>query len=237
MRFASLVAAAALFLALPGAVSGQEPPATIATVTVTGEGRVQAPPDMATISLGVTTEADSASAAMADNSDAVAAVLARLSEAGVEERDIQTSGLSLGPRYAYRDSGGEAPEITGYTASNIVTVRVRALASLGAVLDRVVSGGANTINGLAFGLADDRAPLDQARQAAVADAARKAALYAEAAGVVLGPIRSIREGGEGMPPQPMMAAEASFARGDDVPVQGGELDIRAQVTIVYAVTE
>ncbi len=234
MRFVSLAAAAALFLALPGIGAAQEPPATI---TVTGEGRVEAAPDMATVSLGVTTEAETASAAMAENSNAVAAILEQLSGAGIEARDIQTSGLSLGPRYNYRSSGDQPPEITGYTASNMVTVRVRALDTLGGVLDRVVSGGANTLNGLGFGLQDDQAAMDEARRGAVAEAARKAALFAEAAGVALGPILSIHEGGAMMPQPKMMAAEASFARDGGVPVAGGELSIRADVTIVYSIAE
>ncbi|SPH24927.1 26 kDa periplasmic immunogenic protein [Defluviimonas aquaemixtae] len=233
MRFANLAAIAVLLLALQGTAVAQEPPATI---TVTGEGRVEAAPDMATISLGVTTEAETASAAMTENSDAVAAVLTRLAETGIDDRDIQTSGLSLGPRYNYRSSDGEAPEITGYTVSNMVTVRLRALDTLGGILDRVVSDGANTLNGLAFGLQDDRDAMDEARRGAVAEAARKAALYADAAGVTLGPILSIHEGGA-MMPQPKMMAEASFARDGGVPVAGGELSIGADVTIVYAIAQ
>ncbi|MGB7263094.1 MAG: SIMPL domain-containing protein, partial [Albidovulum sp.] len=103
--------------------------------------------------------------------------------------------------------------------------------------DLVVAGGANTLNGLSFGLQDDQTARDEARTRAVADAARKAELYAKAAGVTLGPILSIREAGSDPAPIPMMMAEASFAKGGDVPVSGGELDIRAGITIVYRLQE
>lgn len=221
-----------LGVALPAAA--ETGPAVIA---VTGLGRVEAAPDMATVSLGVTTEADTAKEAMAENSAGVQAVIDGLKQAGIEDRDIQTSGLSLGPRYDYRNASGEAPKITGYVASNMVTVRVRALDTVGAVLDGIVSGGANTLNGLSFGLQDDQAALDEARRRAVADAARKAALYAEAAGVTLGRVMSISEQGGHAQPMPMAMAEASFAKGADVPVAPGELNISSSVTITYEIAE
>ena len=208
-----------------------------ATISVTGEGRVEAAPDMATISLGVTTEAATAGAAMAANSDAVRAVIERLKAAGIEDRDIQTSGLSLGPRYDYGRSDGTPPTIVGYTASNMVTVRVRALDTLGSVLDGVVSDGANTLNGLSFGIAEDDEALDEARRRAVAEARRKAELYAEAAGVSLGRVLSISEPGGYAPPMPMAMAEAGFAKGGDVPVAPGEVSLAATVTMVYEISQ
>ncbi len=231
MRFLSTFATI-LVLAMP-AMAADVP---VATISVTGEGRIDAQPDMATVSIGATNEAATAAEALDANSAAVAAVIARLKEAGIEDRDIQTSGLSLGPRYDYSSSGRE-PTITGYVASNTVTVRIRALDTVGAVLDGVVAGGANTLNGLSFGLQDSDAAMDKARRRAVADAARKAALYAKAAGVTLGRVLSISEQGGFQPPRPMMMAEASMAKGGDVPVAPGEVSIASTVSIIYEIAE
>lgn len=231
MRILNLFATV-LLLAGP-AVAADAP----ATISVTGEGRVEAVPDMATISLGVTSEAATANAAMAANSDGVRAVIERLKAAGIEDRDIQTSGLSLGPRYDYGRSDGTPPVIVGYTASNMVTVRVRALDTLGPVLDGAVSDGANTLNGLSFGIAENDEALDAARRRAVAEARRKAELYADAAGVALGPLLSISESGGYAPPMPMAMAEASFAKGADVPVAPGEVSLAASVTVVYEISQ
>ena len=230
MRFAILFATAA-FLALPAMAEDHIP----ATVTVTGEGHVETAPDLATLSLGVVTEADTASAAMTANSEQLAAVLERLKTAGIAPRDVQTSGLSMGPRYDYGRSDGTPPKLVGYSVSNMVTVRVRVLDELGGVLDGVVSDGANALSGLSFGLADDSAALDEARKRAVADARRRAELYAGAAGVTLGRVLSISEAGGGYAPKPML--EASFARSAEVPVAGGEVNISANVSIVYEIAE
>lgn len=226
-----------VILALSGpALAAETGPATI---TVTGEGQVEAVPDMATVSLGVTTEGDTASSALGANSDAVVAVIARLKAEAIEDRDIQTSGLSLGPRYDYGGSNGGQPKITGYVAMNTVTVRVRDIAAVGGVLDGVVSEGANTLNGLSFGLEDDAAALDEARRRAVADAVHKAALYAEAAGVKLGRVLSISEPAAVQLRGTVMMAEASFAKAGaaDVPVASGEVNLGASVSIVYEIDE
>lgn len=226
------IATAAFLLALP-AFAETVP----ATISVTGEGRVEIAPDMATVSLGVTTEADTAAAALKANSDALAGALARLTEAGIEDRDIQTSGLTLSPRYDYRNDGSQ-PQINGYVASNMVMVRVRDLASLGPTLDGVVSDGVNTLNGIAFGLQEPDATIDEARRRAVKDAAHKAALYAEAAGVKLGRIASITEQANYGGPQPMMLAEASMAKdAGSVPVASGELTVSTNVSVVYEIAE
>lgn len=204
-----------------------------ATLTMTGEGRSAAAPDMATITLGVVAEADTARAAMDEASASVRALLEALTAAGIEGRDVQTSALTLNPLWNTYSETPSKPEITGFTASNTVTVRVRALDGLGAVLDRVLDTGANSFNGLQFGLQDPQPAEDAARTAAVADARRKAELVAGAAGVRLGPIVSITEAGGMMPPQPMMRMDAAMA--ESVPVAAGELEIVKQVTIVWQI--
>lgn len=230
MRILSVLAAAALAAALllPALAVAETPRPQI---SVTGEGRVDGAPDMATISLGVTTQDKTAGAAMAANSDGVAAVLANLTAAGIAARDIQTTGLSLNPVWSSYDSG-PVQKIEGYVAANMVTVRVRALDTLGTVLDAAVKDGANTLNGLTFGLADPVPAMDSARALAVADAQRKAAQLAQAAGVTLGPVLSISEGGAYEAPQPMFRQDAAASA---VPVAGGEVATVATVTILYAI--
>lgn len=230
MRFVPLVATAMMF-ALPALAADPTP----ATISVSGEGQVEAAPDLATVSLGVVTDADSASAAMSANSEAVAKVLERLTAAGIEARDVQTSGLSLGPRYDYGRGDGTPPKLLGYTVSNMVTVRVRDLTKLGGVLDGVVADGANTLNGLGFGVADDSEARDEARRRAVADARHRAELYAEAAGVKLGRLVSVTEAGMSYPPMPFAAAPAEKA--SDVAISVGEVSIGMSVSMVYEIAQ
>lgn len=227
---------AAAFLALTLAAAGPALAESAAAITVTGEGKVSLAPDMATINLGVVTEGATAAEAMAANSTALAEVMASLAAAGIAPRDVQTSGLSLNPRYEESPARNGEAAVTGFVARNVLTVRVRALDGLGSVVDAAVKSGANNLYGLGFGLAEPEAQMDEARRAAVADARRKAALYAEAAGVKLGPVISISE--QGGFAQPMMrGAGVSFAADAGVPVAEGELDVSASVTVVYGLTE
>ncbi|WP_233417147.1 SIMPL domain-containing protein [Halovulum marinum] len=232
----SLIPLALLAFSLPALA--QEPPPP--RIQVTGEGEVAAAPDMAQVQIGVTTESGTAAAALDANSEATAAVLARLAEQGVAEADMQTGNLSLYPRRDDRRSqnggGLDEPPIVGFVANHTVSVTIRQLDSLGGVLDAVVSDGANTLGGLSFGLQDPAEALDAARREAVADAMRKAELYAEAAGVVLGPVRAISEPVMQDGPMPMMAMEADMMRGA-VPVAEGEVKVTATVTMSFAIGE
>ncbi len=227
MRLLAPLALAAA-LAAPAAAVLAEP--VVPTITVSGEGRVDTVPDMATINLGVTTQARSASEALTANSAELARVLGNLKAAGIDSRDIQTTGLSLNPSWQYDQSGSNG-RITGYIASNGVTVRVRALEGLGGVLDAAVRDGANTLNGIEFGLADPGPVMDEARKRAVADARRRADLLTAAAGVKLGRILTITEGGGYAPPVPMYRAEAAASA--PVPVAAGEIATAASVTVVW----
>jgi hypothetical protein len=219
--------ALACLLAQPGRAETAPP-----TLTVTGEASVSRAPDQATVSIGVTTTAETAAEALAQNSAAMALVIDRLKSAGIAEADLQTSGLSVNPNWTgYDSSVSAAPSIAGYTAANILTVRVAALDGLGSVLDAAVADGANTLNGLTFGLADPRPALDEARKLAVADAVAKATLLAQAAGVSLGDILTISEGGGYGAPMPAFKADAASV---PVPVQQGEVSYSASVTIVWA---
>ena len=203
-------------------------------ITVTGEGTVQVTPDMATISLGVTTDGASAAEAMAANSKALQAVIDRLKSAGIEDRDLQTSNLSLNPNWVGYDAG-QTPKIAGYVASNMLSVRVRALDTLGTVLDASITDGANTLNGITFDLAAPRPAQDEARKAAVADAKARAELLAGAAGVKLGKIESITESAGYGAPMPMFRDESKAASA--VPVASGQIGMSASVTITYEIVE
>ena len=233
MRFLFPLILAATLSLVPLTQALADVPGTLpATLTVTGTGSVETVPDLATVSLGVNTIGDTASAAMAANNDALAAVIARLKTAGVEDRDIQTSNLSLNPNWVTSSLSNEN-EIKGYTATNMVTVRIRSLDNTGAVLDAAIADGANALNGLFFGLQNPRPHQDEARKLAVADAVAIATLLSQAAGTKLGPILSIHEGGAMEPmPGPMFRSMADAAA---VPVEAGAVDVSASVTIVFQI--
>lgn len=202
-------------------------------ITVTGEGRVSAAPDMAVLRLGVSREARKASDAMRLASEAAAAVLAQVKKAGVAARDVQTANVSLSPRW--QNEKNTAPRIVGYIASNDLSVRVRDLESLGALMDSVVSDGANQMNGLSFAIAEPRPLQDQARQAAVADARAKAELLAQAAEVSLGAVMTISESGGFRAPVAM--ARGAMMEFSAVPIAAGEMDVNASVTIVFSIAQ
>jgi uncharacterized protein YggE len=200
------------------------------TITVTGEATVDAAPDMATISFGMTTDGVTAAEAMSKNNLALAAVIDRLKSAGVAEADLQTSSLTLNPNWVGYESG-ETPTIAGYVASNMLNVRVRDLPALGGILDQSITDGANTLNGITFELANPRPVQDAARKAAIADAAARAALFAEAAGVKLGAVSDVIENqGYGAPMPVFKAADAADSA---LPVASGQIGIMASVTVVF----
>ncbi len=231
-RLMPVVLAAGLLAAMLAPSARAEGPAQI---TVTGTGEVAQAPDMAMVTLGVTAEGATAAAALRANSAALTRVLTVLKAAKIEDRDIQTSGLQLGPVYANSDGsmGNSAPRIRAFVAENTVTVRVRAIDGLGTLLDGVVAdeAGANLFRGIDFGLQDPKPALDKARAAAVADARHRAEIYATAAGLKLGQVVSISDAGGYEAPQFKMRTMAAAA--DSVPVSGGEVSSSASVTVVY----
>jgi hypothetical protein len=206
-----------------------------ATITVIGEGVVEAVPDMATVSLGVMAQADTAKAAMDETSEGVGALIDLLAGAGIEPSDIQTSGLSLNPLWDQSSYESGTPRVSGFQAMNTVSVRVRALDGLGALLDDALESGANMFNGLSFGLQEPGPRLDEARAEAVADARRKAELLAAAAGVELGGIVSIAETANMAVPMPMYRMDTAMS--EAVPVAAGEMAVTAMVTITWRIAE
>ena len=227
----------ALTLALPllGArpARAAEPPAP-ATLTLSAEGVSRLAPDMASISLGVVTEAPTAGEALRVNAERMTKVMAALKKAGLADRDIQTSGLSVSPMYDYPN--GQPPALRGYQASNQVTASVRDLARLGPVLDATVNAGANTAGQVGFGLSNPLAAENAAREAAVKALNAKAELYARATGHTGVRLTALSEGGFAPQPRPMMKAYAIAAPMADAaptPVAPGELNVSITVSGVF----
>ena len=195
-------------------------------VTVTGEATVAIAPDAAVIRIGVTSQERTAREASDANAKQMTAVLAAIKDIGIAERDIQTSRLSLQPQYD-PNKGGNA-RLTGFQANNQVTVRIRDIDKLAAVLDRAIASGANEMSGIEFVVSEQSKVLDQARDDAIADARRKAELYAKAAGAKLGSVVSISEEGPAPQPHPMQAMRAGA-----VPIAPGEQTLRSIVTVSF----
>src|SRR5260370_40450801 len=213
---------AGMLLAAPALAQTQTiPPAVI---SVTGEATVSVPPDQAQIDGGVTSEAKTAREASDANNAAMGKVLLALKGAGIDEKDFQTSRLSLQPQTAPNRTGPSA--IVGYRASNRVTIRLRDVTKVASVIDTLVAAGANDIGGINFMVSQASKLLDEAREQAIADARRKAEIYAKAAGVTLGAPLSISEAGA---PGPIlyrkmaagMAASAPVAHGEKAPAGTG----------------
>jgi len=153
----------------------------------------------------------------------------------VADRDVQTAAINLSPVWDH--SNNQRRQVRGYVASNDLSVRVRELDDLGALLDALVADGANTMNGLRFSIAETDGLETEARADAVEDARLKAETLAKAAGVTLGPVLEIREGSAGPVPQAVMRGAMMEAAAASVPVAAGELDIRVSVTVVFAISE
>ncbi|MFD2646780.1 SIMPL domain-containing protein [Devosia albogilva] len=213
-------------------------PAWAGTISIAGRGEVQAAPDMAMITSGVTSQGATAREALDANTAAMTELLDELKAAGIEARDIQTTGFSVNPNYVYsdeRDGNGYSlpPKINGYQVSNTVTVIVRDLEELGTILDRSVTVGANTVNGVTFSVADPSELLNEARKKAFADARAKAELYAETAGTTLGDLESIRESQNFDAPQPYAMYARAEAASAPVPVEAGELTFSITVDVEW----
>jgi uncharacterized protein len=206
--------------------------APLRTISISATGTVTAAPDMASINTGVATEADTAKAAVTANSAAMRKIMESLTAAGLEARDIQTSDFSVQPKYQYFQDN-TPPKLVGYQVSNQVHIRVRDVAKLGDVLDKVVDAGSNQISGIEFAVSKADELADQARANAYGNALRKAELYARAAGATLGPVLSMAEGSVS-PPRPVMVRKAMAAEASDaVPVAAGEQSLDVSLNVVW----
>ena len=217
---------AGALLATP-ALAQMIPPAAI---SVTGEATVSVPPDQAQIDGGVTSEAKTAREASDANNTAMGKVLLALKGAGIEEKDVQTSRLSLQPQSAPNRPGPSA--IVSYRASNRVTVRLRDVTKVANVIDTLVGAGANEIGGINFVVTQASKLLDEAREQAIADARRKAEIYAKAAGVTLGAPLSIAEQGS---PGPIPFRKMAVGMAASAPVAQGEETLAVTVSVSWAI--
>ena len=211
-------------------------------ISVSGEGVATAAPDMAVISLTVLREAETAREALDANNEAMARVLEAMKAEGIAERDLQTGGFSIQPRWVYptsKDGQSEQPRITGYSVNNTLTVRNRDLARLGAILDTSVSLGVNQGGNIVFTNDDQETIREAARIDAIAKARAKAETMSEALGVGLGRITQVSENSFSAPPVPMMRAEmAMSAKGADaVPVASGENEYRVTVSVTWEIDQ
>jgi uncharacterized protein YggE len=217
--------------AAPAYAETDQPPAFI---SVTGEAHISVPPDLAQIDAGVTSEAKSAREASDANNAAMGKVLLALKGAGIDEKDYQTSRLSLQPQNSIPKQGAPST-IIGYRASNRVTIRVHDVTKVAGVIDTLVGAGANELGGINFMVSQASKLLDDAREQAVADARRKAEIYAKAAGVTLGVPISISEAGAAQPmfrakmALPMAAAPAQIAQGEET--------LSVSVAVVWAIKQ
>lgn len=232
-----LAAATALALAIPalapaGATAAEAD--RMPVLNASGEGSVSVVPDIAIVTMGVTSRAGTANEALAANSASLAAVIETVREEGIEERDIATSGFSISPVYERQRADQiteRPPSIVGYQVANQIRVVIRDIASSGGVLDRVVRAGANTVNGISFDVEDRQSATDAALADAIADARRKAEIMAEAAGVRLVRVVDISGGGNvGAPVLRAMAMAESAT-----PVMPGERQITANASVTWEI--
>lgn len=203
-------------------------------LSVSAQAESKRVPDVATISAGVVTQAADANAAMRQNAEQMAKVVAAIKAAGIAERDVQTSGIGINPQYKYVEN--QAPQIIGYQASNTVSLKVRDIAKLGKVLDTLVAQGANQVNGPNFEVDKPDEAYDEARRAALEKAQARAEMYAKTMGLKVRRVVSIAEGGGNFPrPMPMMAM-ASRAKADyagDTSVSPGETTLSMTLDVVF----
>jgi hypothetical protein len=232
-RFA--LAVVLLALGLSPAARSAEPESQQRTIIVSGVGQITATPDQARLAAGVVTQEQTAAAALDSNTRAMNAVFAALKRLGIPDNKVRTSNFTLTPQYPpFRPDAPETRNIVGYQVSNQVTVIVDDIGKVGATLDTLIRNGANQSYGVVFQLADDKPLAERARRAAVADAVSKARTLADAAGIGLGSIMTIQEGGGIQGPTPRFAAAAAVGA-PITPISAGEQTVSVNVTVIFAI--
>ena len=210
-----------------------------ARFSILGTGTIIAEPDVAYISTGIISEGETAEEALNQNSNSMANVFKVLEDAGIERKHIQTSNFSVQPRYVHhRAKQGQEqrpPRIVGYRVDNTVTVKIVELDNTGKVISEVVKFGSNSLGNIRFDVSNRQELMDEARVKAVKDARRKAEIYTKAAGVSLGKVLAISEGGAAQQPRRFKAAARSLAVAESAPapVSGGEAPISVRVNMTW----
>jgi uncharacterized protein len=207
-----------------------------ARIVVVGEGSVTVAPDSARVRSGVSTSAKTVREASDANSKLMANIIGTLAEAGIAKKDIQTSEFSIEPVYA-PPAPPAGPKLSGYRVSNQINVRIREISQVGEFLDRLVKAGATDAGNVTFVVSDREKPLDQAREAAVANAKHKAELYARASGLNLGRVVWITETADFEPLAPMQSRMKLAAPASVVPIESGEETMTARVTVGFDVAQ
>jgi len=204
-------------------------------VVVTGEGESSVKPDIAVLTLSVIQEAATAREAMTANNTAMAAVIAGMKSSGIADKDLQTAGIQINPRYTYsnKPDGSQEATLVGYQVTNTLTIRVRDLAKTGEVIDSAVSNGVNQGGIVVFTNDDPSAVITEARKKAVADTLAKAKTLTEAAGVTLGRIIEMSENSYSQPPMPIAAKAYERDSAGAAPVEAGENSYRVQVNVTF----
>ncbi len=238
----AFAAAAAVGAALPASTALAQPPApmmvpaTGPVVSLSVNEEVRSAPDMATVGTGVQTRAMTAQEAMRLNAQQMNRLIDAVLKAGVDRKDIQTSGINLNPQYDYSNRDGQTqPRFIGYEASNQVTVMIRRIDDVGTVIDRMVGTGATNVNGPSFGIADNAPLLRQAREKAIRTATERAQFYAQQTGYRSARLLSISETGDFRPPMPvmMMAAAPAAAMMEKTRVEPGEMATGVTLSFQY----
>lgn len=213
-------------------MSHAQDPRAQRTISISATATVAAEPDQAAISTGVVAEGETARAALTANSEIMAKLIDGLKAAGIAAQDIKTTSFNISPRYQnFKD--GRAPAISGYQVHNQVRIMVRALDKLGAILDTAVTLGANQIGGIEFIVGKSDSLKDEARKQAMANAFRRAKLFAASAGAEVGEVLAIAEEMSAPAPRPMVMARAAMAA-DSVPIEPGSLQLEARVNVTWA---
>jgi uncharacterized protein YggE len=222
---------ASVLTAEPGPAHADEPEKR--TISLSATGAVKTKPDEVTITTGVTSEGQTARAALDKNTEAMTKVVDGLMGAGIAAKEIQTTNFSVSPIYERKGKNDHAAFITGYRVNNQLHIRLLDTKKLGEVLDKVVSLGANKIGSIQFGVSEPEELEDEARKQAMKNAIANAELYAEAAGVELGPVLTITEDSPGRP-IPRYAAEAApVAMGEAVPIEAGTATVEVQLRVTW----
>lgn len=222
------------------AVSAQTPlpsvPVDATWLSVSAQAEASRVPDVATLSVGVVTQAADGNAAMRQNAEQMTKVMAAIKEAGIADKDIRTSGVNLSPQYRYAEN--EPPKIIGFQATNTVNIKVREIARLGEVLDALAQQGANQIHGPSFEIDQPEPVYDEARLAALKKAQARAETYARALGMRVRRIVTLSEGGGHFPPPMPMKAMAMHAdMAESTPVSPGESTVSVTLEVVFELTK
>jgi uncharacterized protein len=222
--------------AIPAAAEAQQASITQTIagtrLDVNATGEVSRVPDVAVISAGVVSRSPTASAALGESAARMQRVLAALKRAGVADRDIQTSNVSLNPEYRYPEN--QSPQLVGYTASNTVTIRFRDILNSGKILDALVGQGANQINGPSLTIDKPEAALDEARAKAIAIGRARADLYARSLGMRVVKVVAVNESGGFAPPPPMpVMMEARMAAAPSTRIEPGEQKLQVNLAMTF----